>query len=256
MGSEVVESPPALYHYVMSLWRDPGEVVPGTDEPLDALARPDEWARLPTATERTMYLDAVTHLPGQMLTKVDRAAMAVSLEARVPLLDPRIIAFAARLPLAMKVHRGTGKWILRQLAYRYVPRALLDRPKHGFNVPISAWLRGPLRPWAEALLDERRLRQEGYLAAGAVRARWNDLLELAYSRSPDDASYRAAVRRAAEDLSQRAPVPLPCRDAQGHESDCRSTEDVLRGFNARSDEVGIRGALDRLLRRLFGGGPS
>jgi asparagine synthase (glutamine-hydrolysing) len=111
-----------------------------------------------------------------MLTKVDRATMAVSLEARVPLLDPRIIAFAARLPLAMKVHRGTGKWLLRQLAYRYVPRALLDRPKHGFNVPISAWLRGPLRPWAEELLDERRLRQEGYLAPGAVRARWKDLL--------------------------------------------------------------------------------
>ena len=171
-----VEPPEALYHYVMSLWRDPGEVVPGTDEPLDALARPEEWARLPTATERTMFLDAVTHLPGQMLTKVDRATMAVSLEARVPLLDPRIIAFAARLPLAMKVRGGTGKWILRQLAYRYVPRALLDRPKHGFNVPITAWLRGPLRPWAEALLDEGRLRQEGYLAPGPVQARWNDLL--------------------------------------------------------------------------------
>jgi asparagine synthase (glutamine-hydrolysing) len=111
-----------------------------------------------------------------MLTKVDRATMGVSLEARVPLLDPRIIAFAARLPLAMKVRGGTGKWILRQLAYRYVPRALLDRPKHGFNVPITAWLRGPLRPWAEALLDEGRLRQEGYLAPRPVRARWHDLL--------------------------------------------------------------------------------
>jgi asparagine synthase (glutamine-hydrolysing) len=170
------EPPEALYHYVMSLWRNPGEVVPDADEPPDALASPDQWASLPTATERAMYLDAVTHLPGQMLTKVDRATMAVSLEGRIPLLDHRIVEFAARLPLRLKVRGGTGKWILRQLAYRYVPRALLDRPKHGFNVPISAWLRGPLRSWAEALLDERRLVQDGYLAPGPVRRKWDDLV--------------------------------------------------------------------------------
>jgi asparagine synthase (glutamine-hydrolysing) len=170
------EPPEALYHYVMSLWRNPGEVVPGVVEPLDVLAHPEQWPRVRTVTERVMYLDAVTHLPGQMLAKVDRATMAVSLEARVPLLDPRIIAFAARLPLSLKVRDGTGKWLLRQLAYRYVPRRLLDRPKHGFNVPISAWLRGPLRAWAEALLDHDRLRREGYLAPVPVRERWRDLL--------------------------------------------------------------------------------
>jgi asparagine synthase (glutamine-hydrolysing) len=177
------EAPEALYHYVMSLWRNPGEVVPDADEPLDALASPEQWASLPTATERAMYLDAVTHLPGQMLTKVDRATMAVSLEGRIPLLDHRIVEFAARLPLRLKVRGGTGKWILRQLAYRYVPRALLDRPKHGFNVPISAWLRGPLRPWAEALLDERRLIRDGYLAPGPVRRKWDDLVHRRTNRN-------------------------------------------------------------------------
>jgi asparagine synthase (glutamine-hydrolysing) len=129
-----------------------------------------------------MYLDAVTHLPGGMLTKVDRASMAVSLEVRSPLLDPRIIAFAARLPLAFKVRDGTGKWILKELACRYVPRSFLSRPKHGFDLPITDWLRGELRPWAEELLDEHRLRRQGYLAPEVVRQRWQVLLSGQTSR--------------------------------------------------------------------------
>jgi len=171
-----VDHPDAVYHHVMSWWKDPSSVVLGAAEPPDALMVASEWAALPTAIERMMYLDAITQLPDQMLTKVDRATMGVSLESRIPLLDPRIIAFAAELPLALKVRGQNGKWVLRELACRYVPRALIDRPKHGFDVPVTAWLRNELRPWAEALLDEQRLRREGYFAAEPVRRKWHDLV--------------------------------------------------------------------------------
>jgi asparagine synthase (glutamine-hydrolysing) len=206
-GALAVDPPEALFHYVMSLWRDPAQAVPDAAEPLDALATPGQWPPLPTATERLMYLDAVTHLPGQMLTKVDRATMAVSLEGRIPLLDPRIIEFAGRLPLPLKVRGGRGKWVLRQLAYRYVPRALLDRPKHGFNVPLSAWLRGPLRPWAEALLDERRLREEGHLAAGPVRRVWDDLVRGRTNRTYEVWTVLMFQAWLAAQRGARAPMP-------------------------------------------------
>jgi asparagine synthase (glutamine-hydrolysing) len=127
-------------------------------------------------TVRMMYRDAVTYLPDDILCKVDRAAMAVSLETRLPLLDHRVAELAARIPVGMKFAGGAGKQVLRKLLFRHVPAHLFDRPKTGFAVPIGEWLRGPLRPWAEELLDESRLREGGHFRPGPVRARWRDHL--------------------------------------------------------------------------------
>src|SRR5206468_2983593 len=108
--------------------------------------------------------------------KVDRAAMAVSLETRVPLLDPEVVEFAWRLPLRFKLRGSTTKWMLRQVLYRHVPPQLIERPKMGFGVPLDSWLRGPLRDWVEALIDERRLREEGFFHPEIIRKAWDEHL--------------------------------------------------------------------------------
>ncbi len=161
-----------LYKVIVSHWSQPGQLLRGACEPLTALSDPARQPGGRSETERQMYVDLVTYLPGDILTKIDRASMAVGLEARVPILDHRVVEAAWQLPLSLKIHPQGSKWILRQILYKYVPRTLVERPKQGFGVPIGAWLRGPLREWAEALLDERQLRAHGFLAAAPIRRIW------------------------------------------------------------------------------------
>jgi asparagine synthase (glutamine-hydrolysing) len=144
--------------------------------PPTVLTDADRWPKFQNFLLRMMYFDTVVYLPDDILTKLDRASMAVSLEGRVPLLDHRVVEFAWQVPLRMKIKNREGKWLLRQVLYKYVPRSLIDRPKKGFGVPIHLWLRGPLRPWAEELLAEKRLREEGFLDPAPIRACWAEHL--------------------------------------------------------------------------------
>lgn len=162
------------YRSMRSHWRHPQQMIRG-------LAR-DNPPAYPAPvganfTERIMLSDLLSYLPDDILTKVDRASMAHSLEARVPLLDHRLVEFAWRLPLSWKLRDQTSKWLLRQVLYRHVPKALIERPKMGFGVPIGDWLRGPLRPWADDLLSPARLRRQGYFAVDPVRTIWHRHLE-------------------------------------------------------------------------------
>jgi asparagine synthase (glutamine-hydrolysing) len=171
-----VRSPEEIYLGLVSHWKRPAEVVLGAHEPATILTDPKQWADLPDFESRMMYLDQMTYLPDDILTKVDRAAMGVSLETRVPMLDHRVVEFAWSLPLSMKIRHGQGKWLLRQLLYQYVPSRLIERPKMGFGIPVDVWLRGPLKDWAEGLLDENRLRREGYFHPGPIRQKWAEHL--------------------------------------------------------------------------------
>ena len=123
-----------------------------------------------------MFLDLITYLPVDILAKVDRDSMGVSLEARIPFLDHRVAEFAWQIPLKMKTKNGESKWLLKQILYKHVPRHLVDRPKMGFGVPIGPWLRGPLRGWAEDLMNEKRLQREGYLDSLLIRDIWSQHL--------------------------------------------------------------------------------
>lgn len=159
-----------LYAGLVSLWRDPTSVVIGGSEPAP---RPGPYDLDGLGDiERMMALDMLGYMPDDILVKVDRAAMSASLETRVPFLDHRVVEFAWSMPMDVKLRDGETKWALRQLLYRHVPRKLIERPKAGFGVPIDSWLRGPLKAWAEELLDEQRLRREGYFRPEPVRRAW------------------------------------------------------------------------------------
>ena len=170
-----VDSAAALYRSFRDEWT--GEPSPVVDAPADGSSAPLDF-EIAGASDlvRMMYCDAVSYLPDDILCKVDRAAMAHGLEVRIPFLDHRVAAVAARIPLAMKVRNGRGKHILRQLLFAHAPARLFDRPKAGFSVPVGAWLKGPLRPWAEELLDRDRLDREGYFNGAMIEARWRDHL--------------------------------------------------------------------------------
>ncbi|MDQ1509714.1 MAG: hypothetical protein QOG50_1558 [Actinomycetota bacterium] len=167
--------PEEIYRALVSRWPRPETVARGATERLDVLppfpaaAAGRSPAALAAFTRWMGHADLVTYLPDDILAKVDRASMGVSLEARVPLLDHRVVEFSARVPMGMKVRDGRGKWLLRQVLYRYVPAELVERPKMGFGLDVGTWLRGPLRDWAEGLLGESRLRDEGYLDPAPVR---------------------------------------------------------------------------------------
>jgi asparagine synthase (glutamine-hydrolysing) len=171
-----VERPELMYHRLASHWDQPTKLVLQSQEPPTPLTDTARMAKVPSFIESMMYLDSVTYLPDDILVKVDRASMAVSLESRVPLLDHRIVEFAWRVPLAHKVRDGVTKWPLRQLLYRHVPASLIERPKKGFSIPLAKWLSGPLRAWAEDLLSEKQLREGGFLNPAIVRAKWQEQL--------------------------------------------------------------------------------
>jgi asparagine synthase (glutamine-hydrolysing) len=167
-----VEDRGSLYLRHTSHWADPADVVIGGTESEHRVGLQGLQEQFSDFAQQMMFLDTVTYLPDDILAKVDRASMAVSLEARVPLLDHRVVEFAWSLPLSLKIRDGEGKWLLRELLYRYVSRDLIDRPKTGFGIPIEAWLRGPLRDWADALLDEHRLQSEGFFNPAPIRKIW------------------------------------------------------------------------------------
>jgi asparagine synthase (glutamine-hydrolysing) len=163
--------PDAMYFELVSHWSN---VVIGSTEPESPLTDRASWPPLEDPIERMMYFDQLSYLPDDILTKVDRASMATSLEVREPLLDHRLVEFAWTLPLPMKVRGGRGKHVLRRVLDRYVPRPLIDRPKMGFGIPLAEWLRGRLRDWAESLLDASTMRQQGLLHPAPIREKWEE----------------------------------------------------------------------------------
>jgi asparagine synthase (glutamine-hydrolysing) len=185
-----------LFKSLVSEWQDPAQVVKWAGdesgdqaggllpEPSSMLSDPWPVAGVEQHQLRMMYRDCTTYLPDDILCKVDRAAMAASLETRAPFLDHRVAELAWQLPLNMKIRNGQGKWALRQVLYKYVPKDLIDRPKAGFAIPIGQWLRGPLKDWAEALLDEKRLELEGYFHPKPIRDKWLQHLTGRFDHSP------------------------------------------------------------------------
>lgn len=166
------ETAEQLYVGLVSHWRSPASIVRNALEPATRISDTVEWPKAAVLESRLMAIDALTYLPDDILVKVDRAAMGVGLETRAPFLDHRVVELTCRLPLSAKIRNRQRKWALRQVLYRHVPKELVERPKMGFGVPMAAWLRGPLRDWAESLLDERRLRLDGYFYPGPIRDKW------------------------------------------------------------------------------------
>ncbi len=173
MSCETVQE---AYYKLVSEIDQPEQIVIGATEPETWLTKIGMKATLNNPKQHMMLMDTMTYLPDDILVKVDRAAMANSLETRVPFLDHRVVELAWRLPVNMKLRDGKTKWLLRQVLYQYVPIDLIDRPKSGFGIPLGEWLRGPLKDWVESLIDEKRLVREGYFNVHYIRNLWHDHL--------------------------------------------------------------------------------
>ena len=173
--SEILDLPDtdSLYQRFVSTGLQSEEVL---RVPSNGFADKNDRVSFPDFVQRMMFLDQVRYLPDDILAKVDRASMGVSLEVRIPLLDHRVVEFAWQIPMSMKIRNGKSKWLLRKILYKYVPPSLIERPKMGFAVPIDTWLRGPLRGWAESLLDERKLKQEGLFRSETIQKKWSEHL--------------------------------------------------------------------------------
>jgi len=166
------QSPEMLYMALISHWVDIGQIMEDVTESITVLNDPSQWPTTDHYLQWMMAVDTKMYLADDVLVKVDRAAMANSLETRVPMLDYRVVELACRIPLDQKMRAGSGKWALKEVLYQYVPRELIERPKRGFSIPLGAWLRGELRGWAETLLDESRLITDGYFNPVTVRQLW------------------------------------------------------------------------------------
>ena len=197
-----------LYERLISATGEPSTSTGASDGTQDVPSLPDAVGRL-------IYRDMVGYLPGDILVKLDRATMAASFEGRCPFLDHRVVEFAWRLPTAVKVRDGQGKWLLRQVLRRYLPEALFERPKQGFNVPIGAWLTGPLRDWAQDLLDRSKLQRTGFFDSGRVESCWQEHL----SGRRDRASELWAVLMVQAWLDSLGSPPLPLRSTD--QDSCR-----------------------------------
>lgn len=163
-----------FYRWTCSHWKNPESLVLGSREPLTVFSDPSRQAGLLDFSEEMMFIDQASYLPDDLLVKADRATMGSSLEARSPLLDHRIIEFAWSLPMSYRIQNDDGKRLLKKLLYRYMPRKLVDRPKMGFSIPVEAWLRGPLKEWAESLIDKERLKKEGFFDPELVHKKWQE----------------------------------------------------------------------------------
>ena len=173
-GARVISSKDLsdLYQRLVSCWQNPSEVVIGADQQDNIFSKGIQNLDGIDDIQKMMSIDSISYLPDDILVKVDRAAMGTSLETRVPFLDHHIFEFASQIPLSMKLQNGVGKAVLREVLYKYVPKSLIERPKMGFGIPIAEWLRGPLRDWAEDLLDESVLKSQGFLHSDMVREIW------------------------------------------------------------------------------------
>lgn len=171
------DRPQDMYLSLVSFWNNTENIVLDSSEPMTIPSDHRNWFEHLDERENMMYLDTISYLPDDILTKVDRSSMAVSLEARTPFLDHHLVELSWRIPLSMKINNGKGKWILRKVLEEYIPNELIERPKMGFGAPIGKWLRGPLREWAESLINDVRLKQEGYFDPVLVASMWKQHID-------------------------------------------------------------------------------